>query len=157
MNTYLIKLLNKVLKCNNFDFNGNHFLQVGGTAVGTEVAPAYANTFMGWFEEKYVYTYHKQPLLCKRYIDDIFIIWQNNELDLDEFTTHLNSSMPSTKFEVDKSYTDAHFTSCHQKFCRMGILYGQFLRLRRICSMEESFVAESRKLSLYFHRADYPA
>ena len=33
----------------------------------------------------------------------------------------------------------------------------EFLRLRRICSTEESFVAESKKLSLYFHRADYPA
>ena len=186
-NTYLIKLLNRVLKCNNFDFNGNHYLQVGGTAMGTKVAPAYANTFMGWFEEKYVYSYHKQPLLWKRFIDDIFVIWQYTESDLDDFTTYLNESMPSIKFEVDKSHTNAHFldvtiqlnnkgelsttlytkptdshnyinfTSCHQKSCRMGIPYGQFLRLRRICSTEESFVAESRKLSLYFHRADYPA
>ena len=53
-NTYLIKLLEKVLKCNNLDFNGKHYLQVGGTAMATKVAPACANTFMGWYEEKYV-------------------------------------------------------------------------------------------------------
>ena len=186
-NTYLIKLLEKVLKCNNFDINGKHYLQVGGTAMGTKVAPAYANTVMGWYEEKYVYSYHKQPLLWKRFIDNIFVIWQYNEADLDEFVTYLNASLSSIKFEVDKSYTEAHFldvtlnlnrtgqlsttlytkptdshnyinfSSCHQKSCRMGIPYGQFLRLRRICSTEESFVAESKKLSLYFHRADYPA
>ena len=108
-NTYLIKLLEKVLKCNNFDFNGDHYLQVGGTAMGTKVAPAYANTFMGWFEEKYVYNYHKQPLLWKRFIDDIFLIWQYEETDLDEFVTYLNDSMQSIKFEMDKAYTEAHF------------------------------------------------
>ena len=62
-NTHLLSLLNKVLKCNNFDFDGKHFLQVGGTAMGTKVAPSYANTFMGWFEETHVYTYAQQPLL----------------------------------------------------------------------------------------------
>ena len=56
-NTHLLMLLDKVLNCNNFNFNGSHFLQVGGTAMGTKVAPAYANTFMGWYEEKHVYTY----------------------------------------------------------------------------------------------------
>ena len=76
-NEYLIKLLNKVLKCNNFDFHGKHFLQVGGTAMGTKVAPAYANTFMGWFEDTHVYTYPQQPLLWKRFIDDIFVIWHH--------------------------------------------------------------------------------
>ena len=47
INTSLLQLLEKVLKCNNFDFNGRLFLQFGGTAMGTRVAPSYANTFMG--------------------------------------------------------------------------------------------------------------
>ena len=44
---------------NNFDFAGKHYLQVGGTAMGTKVAPSFANTFMGWFEHHHVYTYPK--------------------------------------------------------------------------------------------------
>ena len=184
-NTHLIKLLKKVLSCNNFDFNGRHFLQVGGTAMGTKVAPAYANTFMGWFEENHVYTYHKQPLLWKRFIDDSFVIWQFGHEELDLFISYLNSRMPSMKFEAEKSLTDVaildvkvilkgstiettlytkptdshnyiNHASCHQKSCKDGIPYGQFLRLRRICSTELEFVANSKQLAFHFHKANYP-
>ena len=179
-NTHLIKLLEKVPRCNNFNFHGRHFLQVGGTAMGTKVAPAYANTFMGWFEENHVYTYHQQPLL-----DDIFVIWQHDHSELDNFISYLNSRMPSIKFEAERSLkqvsfldvlvklegrkiettlytkpTDSHnyinYASCHQNSCRNGIPYGQFLRLKRICSTEEEFVRNSKQLAFYFHKADYP-
>ena len=73
--------------------------------MGTKVAPAYANTFMGWFEENHVYTYHKQPLLWKRFIDDIFVIWLFGHEELDLFISSLNSPMPSIKFEAEKSPT----------------------------------------------------
>ena len=186
-NYYLVDLLDKVLTCNNFDFNERHFLQVGGTAMGTKVAPAYANTFMGWYEEKYVYTYPKQPVLWKRFIDDIFVIWKFSQDELDEFITYLNNRMPSIIFEADISVnsvhfldttvsidhtngtihttlytkpTDAHnyinYESCHQKSCRDGIPYGQFLRLRRICSRDEDFVSESKLMAYNFYSADYP-
>ena len=36
---------------NNFVFNDEHFLQQYGTAVGTRMAPAFANLFMGEFEK----------------------------------------------------------------------------------------------------------
>ncbi len=48
-------LLELILKLNNFEFNGEHYLQIGGTAMGTKVAPSLANIFMGDFEEKHVY------------------------------------------------------------------------------------------------------
>ena len=57
-NGSLISLLRMVLTMNNFDFAGRHYLQVGGTTMGTKVAPSFANTFMGWFENIYVETYH---------------------------------------------------------------------------------------------------
>ena len=46
----LINLLTLVLKCNNFEFNGKHYLQIQGTAMGTKKAPSYANIFMGRLE-----------------------------------------------------------------------------------------------------------
>ena len=49
---FLSKMLELILKCNNFTFNRKHFLQVNGTAMGTRVAPTYANLFMAHFEEK---------------------------------------------------------------------------------------------------------
>ena len=43
-NLTLVKLLEMVLKMNNFQFNGVNFLQVGGTAMGTKVALAMRST-----------------------------------------------------------------------------------------------------------------
>ncbi len=67
-NVSLINLLELVLTLNNFQFNGDNYLQIGGTAMGTKVAPSLANIFMADFEEKYVYTYPLQPLFWARYI-----------------------------------------------------------------------------------------
>ena len=74
-NISLMDMLNQVLTMNNFQFNGTNYLQIGGTAMGTRVAPSYANIFMSSFEDKYVYDYHLQPLVWYRYIDDVFCIW----------------------------------------------------------------------------------
>ena len=41
-----------ILTMNNFEFEDNHYLQLHGTAMGTTVAPAYANIFMGDLEKK---------------------------------------------------------------------------------------------------------
>jgi hypothetical protein len=41
-----------VLKKNNFTFNGDHYLQINGTAMGTNMAPSYANIFMGKLEKQ---------------------------------------------------------------------------------------------------------
>ena len=60
-NRSLGELLRLVLTCNNFEFDNKHFLQVGGTAMGTKLAPSYANIFMGKFEHLHVYPYHLQP------------------------------------------------------------------------------------------------
>ena len=43
---FLLRLLELVLHSMNFTFNGDHYLQIGGTAMCTAVAPNYANIFM---------------------------------------------------------------------------------------------------------------
>jgi hypothetical protein len=47
----LVEMLTLVLKNNNFTFDGNHYHQINGTAMGTKMAPSYANIFMGDLEE----------------------------------------------------------------------------------------------------------
>ena len=74
-NSYIIELLEIVLTNNHFEFNGKHYHHVLETAMGTKLAPSYANLFMTKFEEKYVITYQLQPKLWKSFIDDIFLIW----------------------------------------------------------------------------------
>lgn len=46
--------------------------------MGTTMAPAYANLFMGQFEDLYMvseHPYRSKIVLYKRYIDDLFLIW----------------------------------------------------------------------------------
>ena len=62
-NSYIVELLELVLTNNHFEFNGEFYHQLSGTAMGTKLAPSYANLFMSKFEDKYVYTYPLQPQL----------------------------------------------------------------------------------------------
>ena len=48
-------LLENVLKLNNFNFNGEHYIQIKGTAMGTRGAPNFANVYIGRLEDKFVY------------------------------------------------------------------------------------------------------
>jgi hypothetical protein len=69
--TYLVKLLTHVLKLNNFEFNDQHYLQVNGTAMGTKMAPSYANIFTGKLETDLLHGAPNKPLSWLRFIDDI--------------------------------------------------------------------------------------
>ena len=185
-NSSLCKLLEMVLKMNNFNFDGNHYIQVSGTAMGTRVAPNFANIFMSDFEDKHIYSYHKQPLVWLKFIDDIFFIWEDGQESLDVFLKHLNQVHNSIKFTYETSRervnfldtwiqvnkegkidtdlytkpTDSnnylHYTSAHPTHNKKGIPYGQFLRLRRICSDEKSFVDHCIEKGRHFLRRGYP-
>ena len=108
-NNSIIDLLRLVLTCNNFTFNGQNYLQVGGTAMGTKTAPNYAVNVMNFFEKRFVYSYFLQPLFWKRYIDDIFMMWQFGRTALDAFILHLNTVHSSIKFTAEISTCKADF------------------------------------------------
>ena len=186
-NSSICRLLWLVLTKNNFDFNGKHYLQVGGTAMGTRLAPTYANLFMAHFEDKFVYTYEKQPLIWIRFIDDIFYIWPHGQFELDKFIKHLNSIHKTIKFTSESSLTNVnfldtvvhlnddntlttslyvkptdsasylHYNSAHPRHCIREIPYGQFLRIRRICSNEQDFIDHCITKGRHFIRRGYPA
>ena len=180
-----IKLLEMVLTKNNFQFNGQNYLQVGGTCMGTKLAPGYACNTVGDFESTFVYTYDKQPLLFVRFIDDIFLIWQHGRASLEEFIHYLNTRTDNFKFtqeisEYQVSFldtvvklsnnkiitdlyskpTDSHnylrYESAHPQRCKDSIPYSQFLRIRRICSELNSYDAHILSLTPYFLKQNYP-
>ena len=47
--SYIQQLLKLVLHSMNFNFNEEQYLQIGGTAMGTALAPNYSNLFMDTF------------------------------------------------------------------------------------------------------------
>ena len=111
---YILELLKLVLQSMNFEssfndlsftFNGDHYLQVGGTAMGTGMAPKYANLFMDRFETKALKGWDNKPLIWLRFIDDIFMIWTHGMDELQKFISYLNNIHPKIKFTHESSET----------------------------------------------------
>ena len=141
---------------------------------------------MSDFEDKFVYTYPKQPLFWARFIDDIFFIWEHGEEELEKFKQHLNRVHRTIKFTSESSRdrvnfldvwaikgengylrtdlytkpTDSnnylHYYSAHPGHCKRGIPLGQFLRLRRICSEDRAFLRHSIDKAKHLVRRNYP-
>jgi hypothetical protein len=183
-NKSLIQLLEFVLTRNNFQFNGKHYLQTGGTSMGTKAAPSYANCYLDKFERDFVYKYKLQPLLWKRYLDDCFCIWQHGEEELNLFVKYLNSCVESIKFTMEHSKdgvafldtwvslvenkivtnlyckpTDSHnyllYSSSHPKACKNSIPFSQFIRIRRICSNISDFDKHAITFGNHFNKRGY--
>ncbi|XP_041424932.1 uncharacterized protein LOC121395445 [Xenopus laevis] len=100
---FTLSCLEMVLRWNYFIFRDEFFLQLKGTAMGSNVAPSYANIFMGKFEEKFIYDnqlFKKHCIKWLRYIDDVFIIWEGPRLSLEQFHREINSACSHIKFTV---------------------------------------------------------
>ena len=100
------ELINLVLKNNVFEFNDEFFLQTQGTAVGTNMAPAYANLFMGKLEEHLTKLGGNHIHTWKRFIDDIFIIWTGTK---EEFEHYMHTINQTIKFTHEISDTELTF------------------------------------------------
>ena len=87
-----------VLRCNVFSFDGQVYQQIQGTAVGTRMAPSYANLFMDRFERAFLAQEPILPLVWKRYIDDILCIWPGTRSELDSFLDRLNKAHRTLRF-----------------------------------------------------------
>ena len=169
----IIQLLKFVLHMNNFTFNGEEFLQVGGTAMGTRLAPSYANLFMGYLESKMLAGAPYKPSLYLRFIGHQFIGHMNQYHPTIKFTAEYSRDKVSfldtwVKISNDgKIYTDLyskptdthnylHFSSCHPSHCKTGGPYGEFLRLRRNCSNMNDFLKHANERKLDYLRRGYP-
>ena len=71
--TDILRLAKLVLNLNTFNFDGNHYIQSGGVAMGTKMGPSFACLFVGYLEEK-IFSEYKAPVpdLYKWYVDDVF-------------------------------------------------------------------------------------
>ncbi len=169
------ELISHILTKNNFSFTDRHFVQVQGTAMGTKMAPSYANLFMSDLEDRLLSSAPNRPLVWWRFIDDIFSIWCGSQDSLVEFIDHINSFHPTIKFTTEYSLTSVNFldvtiskspsgiatdvyskptdthqyllsNSCHPSHCKKAIAYSQALRIRRICSTDTLYKSRSSDL-----------
>ena len=106
---HLLNLLKLVLHLMSCNFNGDHYLPVVGTAMGTAAAPNYADLFMNRFKTKALSNWPLKPLIWLRFIDDSFMIWTQREDNLTEFISYLNEIHPTIKFTHESSPTQIDF------------------------------------------------
>ena len=145
--------------------------------MGTKCAVIYANLFMNHFEEYYIYNrINKKCSFYKRFIDDIFILWNGTLDDLKTFVHQLNTLHPTIKFDAKYSLTSIEFLdtriyksttgklqttlytkptdrqsylhsqSYHPSSCKRSIAYSQALRIRRICTEDSEYSKHTAKL-----------
>ena len=159
----ILSLTEFILNHNYFIFEDQTYLQLKGTAMGTRMAPQYANIFMSDLEQKFLEKSQYKPISYLRYIDDIFFLWTHGEDKLIDFHNQFNLENQDIKLTIkysnhEISFLDTnikllnntlatsiyrkptqsqsylHPTSSHPPHTFNSIVYSQALRLNRICS-----------------------
>ena len=105
----LCDLIRMILTMNRFYFNNTFYIQTHGTAMGTRMAPSYANLFLAKFETDALSHAPHQPHTWWRFIDDIFMIWTHTEDELRTFITYLNNIHHTITFTSSYSTTSTSF------------------------------------------------
>ena len=163
------RLANIVLTKNYFEFNRRIYRQIQGTAMGTRMAPSYANIFMKYVEIQLIDTSPKKLTLWLRFIDDIFMIWGHGKQALEDFKHLANTIHPAIKFSFNSNEQEIpfldtiiyrgdnyhiltrlchkptdnkqylHYNSAHPWKQRRSVPYGLLIRCKKICSEETYF------------------
>ena len=81
----IMDLLNLCLTSTYFQYNGKHYKQLHGTAMGSRVSVVVAEIVMQHVEERVLATCRQTILLWLRYVDDTFTAVHKDEID--DFTT----------------------------------------------------------------------
>ena len=105
----ILQLLKLCLENNDFEFGEHKYLQKSGTAMGKIFAPNYCNIFMAKLETEVIARFPHKPKFWKRFLDDIFMIWEHDRKLLEEFLYLLNSAHPAIKFTAEIHENSADF------------------------------------------------
>ena len=77
--------------------------------MGAAFSPTIANIYMSVFMRNFLVTREHKPLLLKRYIDDIILIWPHSKELLEDFLEALNNFHSSLHFTFNFSQTSIDF------------------------------------------------
>ena len=77
--------------------------------MGTKMAVAFANIFMASIEKEILRQSINKPLTWKRFIDDVFCLWDKNKEEIEHFIEQANSYHPTIKFVAEVSQLETTF------------------------------------------------
>ena len=95
-NDKIMDLLKLCLESTFFQYNGRHYKQLHGTAVGSPVSVVVAEIVMQHIEKRALATYDQTLHFWFRYVDDTITILQTDEIDV--FHGHLNRQNSDIQF-----------------------------------------------------------
>lgn len=99
---------------NNFWHEGSCFKQVKGVAMGAKYAPSVANILMSLREEHGIFGVPiPKIVLYKRYIDDVFILWNGTVEALETSLSNINNNFYGLKFTGNCNQSEIRFLDLH--------------------------------------------
>jgi hypothetical protein len=97
------QLMDMVLENNNFSFNGKHYVQTEGTAIGSHLGMNYASVYLGSWENTVFENSKTKPMTYFRFVDDVWGLWSDGLDSLKDFHRVENSIHP--RIQVDLRYS----------------------------------------------------
>ena len=104
----ILEFLDFVMQNNYFTFRDQYYHQIHGTAMGTSVAPPYANLDLACMETDIMSQFDTKPRIYARFIDDGFMIWEGNRETLMKLLHAWNSHRPNIRITTDISEFQCH-------------------------------------------------
>ncbi|XP_075207972.1 uncharacterized protein LOC142312872 [Anomaloglossus baeobatrachus] len=184
---FLLEGMRFILRNNFFTFQDVLYHQRCGTAMGSRAAPIFANLFMGLFELSHIYSSNlfRHVIVYKRYIDDLFFIWDDSDNNLHDFLKCIVNNEWGLTFTptIEKGSIDfldltiAHdkgtiytktffkkvdsngyidFTSSHYNKWLTNVPRNQFQRVRRNCTLDRDYKEQAMVLKERFLDKKYP-
>ena len=84
--------------------------------MATKMAVAFANLFMAETETKMLSESKIKPKVWKRYIDDVFSLWDVSRKDIDLFIEQANTFHPTIKYTAEISEKEITFLDVKTHF-----------------------------------------
>ncbi len=101
-NSAIMKVLKLCLGNSYFVWDKTLYLQVNGLPMGGRLSPILANIFMEELEFKVLTSTLFLPKIYFRYVDDIFIVWDDSRGDVGGFLTLMNAQDPNIHLLEEK-------------------------------------------------------
>jgi len=105
---HLLRLVDVTMRNNDFEFDGECYLQICGMAMGKTYAPGLADIYLEDFDDG-AHVFHVVPLLFYRFLDDIFFVWIGTLTELRDYERHLNSLIDGIRITLNWSEESIDF------------------------------------------------
>ena len=179
------KLIKLVLENSIIHFqNDRYFHQIKGTAMGCNISVYFANCYMYSITKHIVNEYPGKTIFFGRFIDDLILITRDSDKEIKKLfesitnkhvTYTIEPALKTTNF-LDltiyikdnfihtKTYSKPtsipfflHAKSAHPEHLIDSIPYAQLLRIKRSCSLANTFTARANELLYHFTLRGYPS